>query len=445
MRLNGWYHGEPDKSLTGGDQWVEINADVPPPVWNDHRHLTIAHREPKMRVCHLSVAAALAGSLLLGFAPAPAASAAVPGSPAVAVHVSVLVQGLNSPKHLAFGPDGALYVAESGLGDPTEKNCAPLVDESGTPTQGCVGRTGAVARVVGHHATPVLTGLESEQQVDTGEVAGPAAVTWVHGRLGVVMQDTDLHPDGSNGLPGADEFGKGVIAAPHSTVSSWALFPDFAAFAVEHPEANPGGTPGESATDSDPYAVVPYRHGWAVADAAANSVLWISPSGRLSLLARLPTKAETVPAGIFGPTPVTIQAQAVPTSIAVGRDGALYVGGLRGVPSLPGTADVYRVMPGYAPAVWATGFSSISDLAFDSHGRLLVLEYSVGGLLSPPTTPGALIPINRDHSHTTLISTGLHQPTGMAVDRWGTAYISNNGTAAGSATPSGQILRVALG
>jgi hypothetical protein len=72
-----------------------------------------------------------------------------------------------------------------------------------------------------------------------------------------------------------------------------------------------------------------------------------------------------VPPGVLGPTALTIDAQAVPTSIAVGPDGALYVGTLRGVPSLPGTADVYRVVPGHAPVAAVTGLSAVTDVAFD--------------------------------------------------------------------------------
>jgi sugar lactone lactonase YvrE len=160
------------------------------------------------------------------------------------------------------------------------------------------------------------------------------------------------------------------------------------------------------------------------------------------MLARFPTQTETAPAGVLGPVAVTVQAQAVPTSVAVGPDGALYVGGLRGVPSLPGTADVYRVVPGSGATVYATGFSAVTDIAFDRSGNLLVLEYNVGGLLSPPSAGGALISVNRfTHQQSTLISSGLTSPTGLAVGSDGAIYISNNGTSAGSATPSGQILK----
>jgi hypothetical protein len=400
-----------------------------------------------MKRNQLILAASSATVLCIGLAPATIAQAAgsrTASHPATATALPVLVSGLNNPKHITFGPDGHLYVAESGLGDPAKKNCVATVGDSGDPTKACVGKTGAIVWIDGNHAMPVLSGLESAQLQDTGETSGPAAVAFNHGQLSVVMQDLDVASDGSTGLPGGDEFGKGILASAGSARSSWQLFPDFAAYATEHPQTDFGGTPGETANDSDPYDITPYRGGYAIADAAANALRWLSPTGQLSTLAHFPAQAESVPAGVLGPVALTIQAQAVPTSVAVGPDGALYVGGLRGVPSAPGTADVYRVVPGQAPTVYATGFSAITDIAFDRQGNLLVLEFSVGGLLSPPTTPGALIRVSNNHSHsrTTLASDGLFQPTGVAVNSNGTIYVANHGESAGSATPSGDIVRI---
>jgi hypothetical protein len=298
------------------------------------------------------------------------------GSP----NVQVVATGLNSPKHLRFGP-GGLYVAESGTGGPgpTGPNCVAAVGNTGAPTTFCEGPTASVAVITPFGTKTVLSGLPSVTEEDTQETLG--------------------------GL-------------------------------------------GETTFDSDPYDIVPYRGGYAIADAAANAVRWLSPFGHLSTIAQLPTTPETVPAGVLGPTAMTIDAQAVPTSIAVGRDGALYVGTLRGVPSLPGTADVYRVVPGQAPVAAVTGLSAVTDVAFDQRGRLLVLEYNTGGLLAPPTTPGALLRVTLRGSHAPVVDTlpvsGLFSPTGLAVGpgRQGAVYVANHGTSPGSATPSGEVLRI---
>jgi DNA-binding beta-propeller fold protein YncE len=49
---------------------------------------------------------------------------------------------------------------------------------------------------------------------------------------------------------------------------------------------------------------------------------------------------------------------------------------------------------------------------------------------------------NHSHSRTTLASDGLFQPTGVAVNSNGTIYVANHGESAGSATPSGDIVRI---
>jgi hypothetical protein len=48
--------------------------------------------------------------------------------------------------------------------------------------------------------------------------------------------------------------------------------------------------------------------------------------------------------------------------------------------------------PGHQPTVYATGFTNIIDIAFDRHGRLLVLEIFKNGLPSGDPT-GSLVRI----------------------------------------------------
>jgi hypothetical protein len=116
--------------------------------------------------------------------------------------------------------------------------------------------------------------------------------------------------------------------------------------------------------------------------------------------------------------------QSVPSSVAVGPDGALYVGELTGVPFKPGTARIWRIVPGKKPSLYASGFTNISDIAFDG-SNLLVLELAVKGLLAPPS-PGALIRLAPDRSRTVIASAGLVDPSGLAVGN-GLIYISNDG------------------
>ncbi len=361
------------------------------------------------------------------------------GGASAAPKVRVAAGGLNSPKHLLYTARG-IYVAESGTGGPAGTSCVtgPSAEGPGT-TKYCAGLTGAIGLVRKGHVRVALGKLASVADAE-GEAAGPAAMAvGPRGRIVVVYQDELVAANGSTGVPAPASafFGTLQLGGGKSA--------DIAAFSASHPQeaATLGGIPGETTYDSDPYDVISYRGGYVVADAAANSLLRVTRKGKVSLLARFPTQAETVPAGVFGPGPVPVNAQAVPTAVAVGPDGALYVGELRGVPSEPGTSFVYRVVPGHAPTVWATGLTAVTAIAFDRKGRLLATELSSGGLLAAPKVPGALVRVSANGKKVTQLPvTGLSEPTGVAVAPDGAVYVSNNGASPGSASPGGQVLEI---
>jgi hypothetical protein len=379
-----------------------------------------------MRQIALAAVAVLAASLA-ATAAVPAVAKATPAS----IQETVVQGGLNAPRHLVLTRAG-LVVTEAGTGGPVgTSNCAtgPATEGAGT-SQYCTGPTGDIFTISSPGQTaPVLSMLPSVIEVALKEVTGPSAIAYGHGQEAVTIDDFLVNPDGSNNLlpkPFASAFGTLRLISGEKT-----RVVDIAAFAAAHPQppSSLGTVPGEVAWDSDPYDVVAYRGGWAVADAGANDVLYVSATGRVSILARFPAVAEQVPAGVLGnPAPITVEAQAVPTSVAIGPDRALYVSLLRGVPSNPGTAYIYRVVPGQQPAIWARGLTTVTAIAFDRQGRLLATELNTGGLLSPPTVPGALVRIsNNGQTVTTLPVPGLYQPTGLAVSADGTVYVSNYG------------------
>lgn len=157
--------------------------------------------------------------------------------------------------------------------------------------------------------------------------------------------------------------------------------------------------------DSNPFGLAALRDGTVlVADAAGNDLLRVWPSGRIKTVARLMPRTVEVPEGLpdvppeeGGPLPpagTPILAEAVPTSVTVGRDGYWYVGELRGFPGTPGTAQIWRIKPGTTNATcdpedpwrghckrYADGLTSIIDLAAGSRG-IYALELSKMGWLA---------------------------------------------------------------
>jgi len=99
--------------------------------------------------------------------------------------------------------------------------------------------------------------------------------------------------------------------------------------------------------DSNPFGLAALRDGSVlVADAAGNDLLHVSKDG-----ADIETVARLMPREVVTPDNLpdagtTVQAEAVATSVTVGKDGYWYIGELRGYPATPGTSEIWRVKPG---------------------------------------------------------------------------------------------------
>ncbi len=369
----------------------------------------------------------------LGCALLALAGVLVPSSGATSPSLRVIATGLANPRKLFVGSDGAVYVVDSGSGGVTPTHRCPVT---------CVGRTGAITRIAPGPARTVVSGLGSFSVPTGQEAEGPSAVVVQGGTYYVLMQDMNLNAQGVNmvGLPDAGD----LFETPAGTATP-KLLANFGAFEAAHnPDhgAGPGARYGQPPIDSDPYALVSYRGGFAVADAAGNDLLWVSPKGVISVLAVFPIQTEKLTKneqrGLGPHAPASLPVQSVPSALTVGADGSLYVGELTGWPFQPGKARIWKVRPGEKPTIYASGFTNISDLAFDGP-NLLVLEIAENGLLDPTST-GALIRLAPNGTRTTIATSGLAEPTGLAVAN-GLIYIANNGVDPGSGRgPHGEVV-----
>jgi hypothetical protein len=356
--------------------------------------------------------------------------------------LQVVARNLDNPRKLFVGPDRALYVVEAGSGG--RDKC---LGRGSNRT--CIGLTGSITRIQDGSQQRVVTRLWSGAPPNGRRAQGPADVVVRRGIYDVLLQNGAINAHGFNMLGPDGATAGDLITTPPGKAAPTVLF-NFAAFEVaNNPDHGRGPGPqfGNPPIDSDPYAFVAFRGGYAVVDAAGNDLLWVRPGRRkASVLAVFPTQTLKLPRAIgrqigAPATMRSITAQAVPSSVAVGPDGALYVGELTGVPFAPGSARVWRVVPGRRPAVYASGFTTISDLAFDGRD-LLVLELTTKGILSGKS-PGALIRVSPKRVKTLVASTGLVYPTGLAVDG-DSIYVSNNGLyPATGAGAHGEVVRLA--
>jgi len=319
--------------------------------------------------------------------------------------------GLDNPRHLSIGLNGALYVAEAGKG-----GAGPCIPNPEGEGEVCYGATGAITRIQGGVQERVVTGLPSYAGADGGGATGPhdVAVTW----YGAAYTTIGLGADPSVTAPGGAFAGLGfgtlqqfgLYGGPQGVVA------DLGAYEAS---ANPDG----AQPNSNPYGLLLTQSAAFVADAGGNSLVRVGLDGEDSDADAVRTVAvfgETMlpaPPFLGLPPGATISMQAVPTSVASGSDG-LFVGQLTGFPFPVGGASVFEVTRDGDPAVFASGFTNIVDIEFGPFGSLYVVELASAGLLSG-SLDGALTRVDPNGTRT---SVPLFAPGGVAVDWTGQVY-----------------------
>ena len=182
--------------------------------------------------------------------------------------------------------------------------------------------------------------------------------------------------------------------------------------------------PAGGGVDSHPYGSVSVGGATYVADAGANAIFKVTDDGTVSTLAVIPGRSimitEAMAAANDVPSCVADHvyvAEAVPTDVELGKNGALYVTSLPGGPeddSLGANGSVYRVDPATgAVTLVASGFLGATGLAVAPNGTIYVAELFANKVSA----------ISRDGT----VSTVMELPSPAAVE-WsnGRLYVSTN-------------------
>ena len=309
-------------------------------------------------------------------------------------HVEVLLQGLKSPKGIDVSPT-SVFVGQGAYGPPA----GPVLEY--------------IFKGKGRGTSRPLTG-----PLNLIDIAGT--------------------PDGAGWGIGAD--GKLYRQALDGTISA---ILDIHAYQAADPD--PYNNPKEDPKESNPFGLTALPNNEVlVADAAGNDIIRVNKNGKAVTVARF-TREAVKTSHLGDPTlPKTILAEAVPTSIAIGRDGWAYVGQLMGYPGRPKTSHIWRVNPYRQNAVctadkptkkckvWKSGFTSIIDLAFNpKNGTLYVYEIARKGWLAfeegfkTGVFPPAVLLEVKGHTARELVRGKLSQPGGVAVAPDGTVFVTD--------------------
>jgi hypothetical protein len=333
---------------------------------------------------------------------------------APAAHASVedFASGLTNPRHVRFGPDGALYVAEAGVGgDRLATECPPvdnMFTQDGPYMAGFTGRISKL-RPDGTRRT-VADGLPSSHD-GLGDGFGPSDIAWLDGAMYVVIE-------GGGCSRGLADHPAGIVKIRSD--GSFRYVADISAFIRANPVANEPlcGPQGDCEPDGVPHSLLADDRRLYVVETNHNSVLRVNP--------RTGSVRRIYDLSVQDPAPI----------VMIRRGGGFLLGGFDGL--IQGFDDRFGPV-----RTVEDGFGPITDMAY-ADGRLHVLETFSGEPFSPDS--GRIVRRGR-HGKRSVIAERLNFPVGMAVGRGAYRrglYVSTVGYGQGPVRGLGRIVRVRL-
>jgi hypothetical protein len=338
-----------------------------------------------------------------------------------AATITQVTTGLDSPRGLAFLPNGTLVVAEAGHGGDV---CTGGV---------CLGLTGRISTIdlaTGSHA-PLVSGLFSF--LERGSATGIDGLATQGGRLLGIMGNNinELADFDCSVLAAADC--KQVLAAGEvqagallkfTPSGTWSKIADVGGVDYQFTADNPGDGVYGTEIDANPYGVFALPGGTYVADAGSNTLDWVDNNGSVSVLNRF-----TVPTVHVFPT------DGVPTCVAPSNNG-LIVADLAG--------RIWRVNGSTMTLIQDQTGNHYTGCAADAAGNVYVVSmwhHTAPQLPFPPLHPntGSIVKVAADSTASTLsLPTTLNFPNGITVSPDGMLYVS-----VGSTSANGGVVKIA--
>jgi len=329
--------------------------------------------------------------------------------PAVPMMGAEIAAGLSAPRHVFYGSDGTLYIAEAGEGGELTATNATGQGEV------FVGFTARVSTVSPDGEQDVLIdGLFSLTDM-FGGLEGVSAVYVDDAFVWLVMGQgptRDTLPEGA--------YASALVQLDRETLEIVNTV-DLLAFEETN---NPDGT-ADIASNPQDIAVADDGTIYLV-DASGNSLLRYTEAGGLELFAAWEV--------------IDTEPSPVPTSVVIAPDGTFYVGFLSGFPFLPGTARIEHLSAEGELLDTIEGLTLVVDVEIGQDGNLYAVQFADGfGEMGYNPNSGSVIMIDAEGVVTPVVE-GLNFPYGIAQADDGAWAVTVN--AAFSEPTSGVVIEI---
>jgi hypothetical protein len=314
--------------------------------------------------------------------------------------LTIIAENLNEPRQLFYDSDGTLYITEAGNGGDVD-----ATGVFGNPLK------------IGLSASISVVSPEGEQSVLIDNLPSIEAGGPYYGAHGVYVDDTTIWvvigeaPEAGSYDPEQYPFNM-LIGYDKETLEITQKIDLFEMASPLNPSVPNRGNPVDIAVADDGTVYIPMAgcncvESWTEADGVQIAASWMDPDDN-----------------------------PVPTSVAIGPDGDLYVGFLMGFPWSANGARIERWSNGELVETYG-GLNTVSDVLVTDDGTIYAVEH---GLTGEGYVAGRVVMVSSDGI--TPIMEGLTEPYGLAMDADGNLVVS---IGSAGAAGTGQVIVVERG